>query len=157
VGFGGRPAVTQTRESRSLYPACVRGPKQNEAVNDAAPTPLPAVVIRIQVNGYGGVSVPYPKTVLAPKVKNAEFFAWFANQTGRSGPTGPTELTFSFKDMIPTPKNNVITRGNEEHFEYMKRDIKPMCQRAVANMPGLSEFAILVTVPGWVEETQETW
>jgi hypothetical protein len=136
-GCGGHPAVIQARESHSLYPA---------------------VVVRIQVNGCGGVSVPYPKAVLAPKVKNAEFFAWFANQTGRSSPTGPTELTFSFKDVVPTPKNNVIARGNEEHFEYMKRDIKPMYELAVANMPGLSEFAILVTVPGWVEETQdETW
>lgn len=120
--------------------------------------PLPGVVVRIQVNRHGSLSEPFPKTVLAPKVTNAEFFAWFAKQTGYGGPIGPAELSFSFKDVVPTPKINVIARGNEEHFEYMKRDIRPMCELTTAKVPGLSEFAILVTVPGWVLEKQDdTW
>jgi len=103
------------------------------------------------------VSRPYPRAVLGPKVKNVEFFTWFVKETGFSNPMGPPELMFSFKDALPTPKNNLIARGNEEHFEYMKRDIKPMCEHAAVCMPGLTEFTILITVPGWATETDEEW
>jgi hypothetical protein len=145
--------VLEGRESRVSHPACAA-----RVVTNINSPLLPAVVVRIQVNKHGSVSEPFPKTVLAPKVTNAEFFAWFAKQTGYGGPIGPAELSFSFKDVVPAPKNNVITRGNEEHFEYMKRDIRSMCELTTAKIPGLSEFAILVTVPGWVLEKQdEAW
>jgi len=114
--------------------------------------PFPLVIIRIQVSACGSMSNPYRLAILGPEVKNVEFFAWFARQTGYGGPNGPAELTFRFRDALPLPKNNVIPRGNEEYFEYMKRDIKPMCGRAAVCMPGLAEFMILVTVPGWVRK-----
>lgn len=118
-------------------------------VPNAALHICPAITVRIQVNGIGSFSKPFPKIVLAPKVKNVEFFAWFAEQTGCDAPIGPSELCFSFKDVVHAPKNNIIARGNEEYFEYMKRDIQPMCELSSAMIPGMFEFKIMVTVPGW--------
>jgi len=112
--------------------------------------PPPIVVVRIQVNAYGMASDPYELAVLGPEVNNVDFFGWFAKETGYAGSDWPPQLRFSFRDVLPRPKENIIPRGNEEYFEYMKNDITPMCGRSAKCMPGLAEFMILVTVPGWV-------
>ncbi|KAH6670171.1 hypothetical protein B0J14DRAFT_113950 [Halenospora varia] len=144
-------AMTQTCKGNGLNPPrTVQGLEQNVAL-------FPQIIVYIQVDGSRRVSRPYPRAVLAPKVKNVEFFTWFAKEMGFGDPMGPRELMFSFKDAFPMPKNNLIARGNEEHFEYMKRDIKPMCEHAAVCMPSLPEFAILITVPGWATETDGGW
>ena len=58
---------------------------------------------------------------------------------------------------MPTAKVSNIAKGNEDHFNYMRKDIKVQCDRAVLFMPGLKEFVILVTVPQWIEEEEEEW
>ena len=62
------------------------------------------------------------------------------------------ELEFCFKDTLP-PKRNFIARGNEEHFDYMKRDINRMCEKMVEQVPELSEFTILVMPTRWAGVT----
>ena len=69
-------------------------------------------------------------------------------------PSGPVNLKFTFQDVLPEAKSNIITRGNEENFEYIKRDIKPQCDRAMAVMPEMTEFVILVSLSGWTLEQQ---
>jgi hypothetical protein len=58
-------------------------------------------------------------------------------------------LKFTFKDAIPAPRATEVLKGNEDHFDYMRKDVKTQCEKAKAYMPDLKEFAILVTVPNW--------
>ena len=62
---------------------------------------------------------------------------------------------------MPMPQATEISAGNEDHFNYMRKDIKVQCEKAKRFMPELKEFVILVTVPGWVspnvEEEEEDW
>ncbi|KAL5314649.1 hypothetical protein ACEPPN_017292 [Leptodophora sp. 'Broadleaf-Isolate-01'] len=118
------------------------------------------IKIRVQVDGTGRFSIPFDKSVLRPKVTTTEFFAWFASQSRHSPPHPPHHLKFTFKDAMPVPQATEITAGNEDHFNYMRRDIKAQCEKARSFMPELREFVILVTVPGWVSpgvEEEEEW
>ncbi|KAH8674836.1 hypothetical protein BGZ60DRAFT_279620 [Tricladium varicosporioides] len=110
------------------------------------------IVVRIQENEHNWFSRPYNKKVLLSGITSVNFFAWFAYRTGYAGPCGPPELVFTWKGALPKPKHARIKRGDEEHFQYMKGDIKPHFEQTKALMPELIEFAILVTVPGWVVE-----
>lgn len=113
------------------------------------PQPQPRLIsLRFQVDGRGAVSQRFPISNLMSR-NNVDFFSWFASQSGHWGKPGPNTLKFSLKDTIPEPLTNTITRGNEEHFRYMKNDILPMYQATAGMVPGLSEFAVLVTVPCW--------
>ncbi|KAH7319424.1 hypothetical protein BKA65DRAFT_101929 [Rhexocercosporidium sp. MPI-PUGE-AT-0058] len=131
---------------------------------DSQPTPTTSpldIKIRVQVDGTGRFSIPFDKSVLRPKVTTTEFFAWFASQSRHSPPQPPHHLKFTFKDAMPIPQATEITAGNEDHFNYMRRDIKAQCEKARRFMPELREFVILVTVPGWVlpmtEEEEDEW
>jgi hypothetical protein len=148
------PAIAQTLKDHASDPLYT-GLEQNISTRNSPPLLSPQIVVLIQTYGSRHMSKPYPMAVLGPKVKTVEFFNWFMKETGFSGPIGPRQLMVSFQDAFPTPKRNLITRGNEEHFEYMKRDIKPMCDHAALCMPGLTKFAILITLPGWVIEIDE--
>jgi hypothetical protein len=106
-------------------------------------------VVRLQKDGKGRFSPSYDKSVLRPKVTIAEFFSWFAKQTGYGGMEGPSLLKFTFKDAMPVPKATEIARCNEDHFSYMRRDIKEQREKARTFMPDFQEFVILVTAPGW--------
>ena len=97
------------------------------------------IVVRIQENRHGQYSRRYNKTVLYQKT-NKEFYDWFASRTQSAYPSGPLELKFTFKDALPEVKSSTITRENEEHFEYMKRDIEPQCKWAIDRMPEMIEF-----------------
>lgn len=81
-----------------------------------------------------------------------DFFIWFARSTGYAHPSGPAELKFILKDALPESRSARIKRGDEVNFQFLKEDIKPHFERAKALMPELTEFAILVTVPGWAVE-----
>jgi hypothetical protein len=107
------------------------------------------IVVRLQKDGKGRFSPSYDKFVLRPKVTIAEFFPWFAKQTGYGGMDGPNFLKFTFKDAMPVPKATEIARGNEDHFSYMRKDIKEQSEKARTFMPDLKEFVVLVTAPGW--------
>ena len=110
------------------------------------------IVVRIQENEHCRFSRPYSKNVLLSEVTTVDFFAWFACCTGYNYPRGPPELKFTLKDALPKPKHAKIKRGDEEHFQDMKGDIKSHFERTEALMPELIELTILVTVPGWVVE-----
>lgn len=56
---------------------------------------------------------------------------------------------------MPGPKSTDVQRGNEDHFRHMRKDIREQCEKAGRRMPGLGEFVVLVTVPGWCEGGQE--
>ncbi len=56
---------------------------------------------------------------------------------------------------MPGPKSKEIQRGNEDHFRYVRKDIKEQFEKAGRKMPGLGEFVVLVTVPGWCENVGE--
>jgi hypothetical protein len=109
-------------------------------------------VVRIQENEHCRFSRPYSKNVLLSEVTTVDFFAWFARCTGYDNPSGPPELKFTWKDALPKPEYARIKRGDEKHFQFMKADIEPLLERAKALMPELIEFAVLITVPGWVVE-----
>jgi hypothetical protein len=118
------------------------------------------IITRLQIDGTGKFSAPFDKSVLRPKVNTKEFFSWFSTQTGCGGPHGPPCLKFTFKDAMPVPKATEVMRGNEDHFNYMRKDVKTQYEKAKAYMPDLKEFVILVTVPGWLtpkEEEEEDW
>jgi len=110
------------------------------------------IVVRIQENEHCRFSRPYSKNVLLSEVTTVDFFAWFARCTGYDNPSGPPELKFTWKDALPKPEYARIKRGDEKHFQFMKADIEPLLERAKALMPELIEFAVLITVPGWVVE-----
>ncbi|KAH6694374.1 hypothetical protein BKA61DRAFT_584308 [Leptodontidium sp. MPI-SDFR-AT-0119] len=130
-----------------------RGSRQRSEAGNPNPT-SPQITVHIQVDRFRRMSGPYPGSVLSHRVKNTEFFAWFAREVGFDNCMGPEELTFTFRDAL-LPKNNCIARGNEEHFDYMKQDMRPVCEHVAARMPGLTEFVILVTVPGWDRKADE--
>ena len=118
------------------------------------------IIVRLQIDGTGKFSAPFDKSVLRPKVNTTEFFSWFSTQTRRAGPHGPPCLKFTFKDAMPLPKATEVSRGNEDHFDYMRKDIKAQCEKAKAYMPELKEFVVLVTVPDWSSpkrEEEEDW
>lgn len=135
------------------------------ASSSVAPRPIPPfpskstadIIIRLQTDATGKFGPPLDKFTLRRQVTTLDFFAWFASQTGHTGPDGPPLLRFTFKDAMPTAKVSNIAKGNEDHFNYMRKDIKVQCDRAVLFMPGLKEFVILVTVPQWIEEEEEEW
>ncbi|CAL3972334.1 unnamed protein product [Diplocarpon coronariae] len=120
------------------------------------------IIIRIQIDGKGKFSAPFDKIVLRPKLKTTDFFSWFAQLTRHSLPRGPDSLKFTFKDAMPGPSATEVERGNEDHFNYMRKYIKTICERARHYMPDMIEFGVLVTDPGWVdekgeEEEEEDW
>ncbi|PVH75281.1 hypothetical protein DL98DRAFT_320196 [Cadophora sp. DSE1049] len=118
------------------------------------------IKIRVQVDGTGKFSIPFDKSVLRPKVTTTEFFSWFASRSRHAPPHPPRHLKFTFKDAMPTPQATEIAAGNEDHFNYMRKDVKVQCEKAKKFMPELKEFVILVTVPGWVSpdvEEEEDW
>ncbi|CZT07768.1 uncharacterized protein RCO7_11559 [Rhynchosporium graminicola] len=127
---------------------------QRLQIESTSPAP-PQITVRIQIDKCWRMSRSYPGAVLGPGVKNSDFFAWFAREVGFDDCMGPEELTFTFRDALPMPKNNRIVRGNEEHFNYMKQDMRPVCEYVAARVPGLKEFAILVTVPMWIPKADE--
>jgi hypothetical protein len=109
------------------------------------------ISIRLQVDGAGKFSKSFDKSFLRPKLTTQDFFPWFTSQTGRDPPC----LKFTFKDAMPNPKSTEVARGNEDHFTYMRRDIKVQCEKAKKFMPELRDFVVLVTVPGWTEPDQQ--
>jgi hypothetical protein len=119
--------------------------------------PAPDIVIRLQVDGTGRLSVPYEKSALRTKIIVTEFFAWFANQTGHGGSKGPSSLKFTFKDAMPLPTSSTITRDNEDHFNLLRKDIMTQFEKAKKYVPYLKEFAIVVTDPGWVSKWMDDW
>ncbi|KAK0115519.1 hypothetical protein ONS95_000203 [Cadophora gregata] len=118
------------------------------------------IKIRVQVDGTGKFSIPFGKSVLRPKVTTTEFFSWFTSQGRQAPPQPPRHLKFTFKDAMPNPQATEIVVGNEDHFNYMRKDIKVQCEKARKFMPELKEFVILVTVPGWTSaevEEEDDW
>jgi hypothetical protein len=111
-----------------------------------APPPTTEIIVRLQTDATGKVSFPHNKSVLRQNITAAEFFTWFASQTGRRR---PLSLSFTFKDAMPAPKSSTIAQTNEDHFNLTRKDIKAQLERAKIYTPGLREFAILVTDPGW--------
>jgi len=135
-------------------------PATNTTVSTTSYPSAIEIIVRLQVDGTGKFSAPFDKSVLRPKVNINEFFSWFSMQTRRGGPHGPPCLKFTFKDAMPEPKATEVSRGNEDHFNYMRKDVKEQCEKAKAYMPDLKEFVILVTVPGWSTpkgEEEEDW
>jgi len=150
----------------SLQPAPNQGKFQasqsaSSAMSSPAISTSPVeIVVRLQMDGAGKFSAPFDKSVIRPKVNTTEFFSWFSTQTRRGDSQGPPCLKFTFKDAMPIPKATEVSRGNEDHFDYMRKDIKAQCERAKAYMPDMKEFVVLVTVPGWVSpkgEEEEEW
>ena len=125
---------------------------QDNPVNE---TSAVHITVRIQESAYGQFSCHYDQDVLLSKITTVNFFAWFARCTGYTHPSGLAKLKITLKDALPTAVHGRIIRGDEEHFEQIKQDIKPHLERAKALMPGLMEFTILVTVPGWTVERQK--
>ncbi|KUJ24456.1 uncharacterized protein LY89DRAFT_22956 [Mollisia scopiformis] len=116
------------------------------------------IIIRLQMDGSGKYSPAFDKSVLRPnRITTIEFFSWFASQSGHCPPQGPPYLKFTFKDAMPAPTSTEIVRGNEDHFNYMRKDIKIQCEKAKKYMADVKEFVILVTVPGWntIDEEEE--
>jgi hypothetical protein len=109
----------------------------------------PEVTIRLQMDEVGRFSGPYDISVWRPKVKTTEFFAWFGSQTGRGGARGPPLLTFTLKDAMPDQKSRDIAILNEGDFRWMRKYILTQFDKAKLYMPGLKDFAVLVTDPGW--------
>jgi hypothetical protein len=149
---------------QSVQPSHQNQRKSQSAGSDSVPivsTPSPVEIgVRLQIDGTGKFSAPFDKSVLRPRVNITEFFSWFSTQTRRCGPHGPPCLKFTFKDAMPAPKATEVSRGNEDHFNYMRKDIKAQCEKAKAYMPNLKEFVILVTVPNWSTpkgEEEEDW
>ncbi|PMD60269.1 uncharacterized protein K444DRAFT_612844 [Hyaloscypha bicolor E] len=115
----------------------------------------PEIAVRVQTDGAGKVSARYSKWVLRPEITTADFFAWFAHQTGRGGSNGPPSLRFTLKDAMPAPTSSTIAQADEDHFNLMKRDLKTQFEKAGELVPNLKEFLVLVTDPDWVSE--EDW
>lgn len=107
------------------------------------------IAVRIQEDEHSRFSRPYSKSFLLSEVTAIDFFTWFARSSDYAYPSGPPELMFTLKDALPASKSARIRREEEASFQIMKDDIKPHFERAKALMPELTEFAILVTVPGW--------
>jgi hypothetical protein len=140
------PAIPKGPQNQQQHALLSRDMITSQASNS---TPPVDIVVRLQKDGKGRFSSLYDKSVLRPKVTIAEFFSWFAKQTGYGGMEGPSLLKFTFKDAMPVPKATEIARGNEDHFSYMRRDIKEQSEKARTFMPDLKEFVVLVTAPGW--------
>jgi hypothetical protein len=97
---------------------------QSAGSNATSATNIPSpieIIVRLQMDGTGKFSAPFDKSVLRPKVNTTEFFSWFSTQTRRAGPHGPPCLKFTFKDAMPLPKATEVSRGNEDHFDYMRK------------------------------------
>ncbi|KAH8812972.1 hypothetical protein F5884DRAFT_319526 [Xylogone sp. PMI_703] len=109
---------------------------------------MPEIVVLLQ-QADGKLSQPYPKDVLHPRISSSEFFSWFGARSGFGASSALPELQFTFKDALPVPKTSVVARGNEDHFNYMRADIKTKCERAKWFHPAIKEFVVLVTLPGW--------
>ncbi|CZR55541.1 uncharacterized protein PAC_05429 [Phialocephala subalpina] len=150
------PPEPQQQASQSSHATQSQPPSSNTS-------PDPEITIRLQIDGTGKFSSPYPKSVLRPKITTTEFFSWFSTQTGHCQPHGPRFLKFTFKDAMPVPTSTEIQIGNEDHFGYMRRDVKVQCEKARKWMGGLREFGVLVSVPGWTarlgegEGDEEEW
>ncbi|RFU27675.1 hypothetical protein B7463_g8667, partial [Scytalidium lignicola] len=115
---------------------------------------LPEIVVLLQQSD-GKLSQPYQKDVLHPRISSAEFFSWFGTYSGFGTSGIPSELRFTFKDALPVPKTSLVARGNEDHFNYMRADIKRKCEKAKWFRPEIKEFVVLVTLPGWETEGAE--
>ncbi|CZR64899.1 uncharacterized protein PAC_14799 [Phialocephala subalpina] len=115
------------------------------------PPPSPAeITIRLQVDEVGKFSAPYDFSVWRPKIKTTEFFAWFGGQTGRGGANGPQLLAFTLKDAMPDRITLNIPILNQGDFRWMRKCIMTQFDKAKSFMPGLKNFAVLVTDPEWV-------
>lgn len=107
------------------------------------------ITVTLQMDSAGKCGRPYDMSILGSKMKTTEFFAWFGSQTGCGGAEGPLFLDFTFQNAIPVPKSKTVARLNEEDFCYIREDIIAQCEKAKLYMPGLKEFVVLITDPGW--------
>lgn len=112
------------------------------------------ILFRLQFNQMGMFSALYGKSILRPSVTATAFFEWFGTQAGCET---PTQLKFTFKDAMPAPYSTRVAAGNEDHFRLMRKDIKMQCTKAGSFMPGLREFVVLISVPGWDMPVEEDW
>lgn len=148
-----QPSMQPTPKPQNPQPASSNMSSITTVASSLSPI---EIIIRLQMDGTGKFSAPFDKSVLRPKVNTTEFFSWFLTQTRRK----TDRLKFTFKDAMPEPKATEVSRGNEDHFNYMRKDVKAQCEKAKAFMPDLKEFVILVTVPGWSSqqwEDEEDW
>jgi hypothetical protein len=153
VLFYKRRQVAPDSTSQTKPRSDSRGPSQSSTGSEVD------IIIRLQIDGSGRYSSAFDKSVLRPRITTTEFFSFFANQSGHCAPVGPPYLKFTFKDAMPAPTSTEIARGNEDHFNYMRKDIKVQCEKAKKFMGDLKEFVILVTVPGWTTtgDEEEEW
>ncbi|KAH6704121.1 hypothetical protein BKA61DRAFT_739936 [Leptodontidium sp. MPI-SDFR-AT-0119] len=114
----------------------------------------PEIAVRLQMDGVGKFSAPYEFSVWRREIKTTEFFAWFGRQTGRGGVKGPPLLTFTLKDAMPDRKSRDIAILNEDDFRWMRKHIITQFDKAKLFMPGLKDFTVLVTDPGWVSHSR---
>ena len=117
----------------------------------------PEIVVRLQMDELGSFSAPYEFSVWRCKMKTTEFFAWFGGETGRGGVKGPPRLTFTLKDAMSDRKSRDIPLLNEDDFRWMRKHITTERDRAILFMPGLKNFTVLVTDPGWVSHSTGRW
>jgi len=122
------------------------------------------ITIRLQTSPQGHLTSAFPKSVLRPKLSTTDFFTWFASQTSQpqsQNPTVPQTLRFIFKDAMPVPKTTTVMLGNEDHFTYLRKDIRASVEKAKLFCPGIREFVVLVGRGEWglstEGEDEEEW
>ena len=54
-------------------------------------------------------------------------------------------------------KSRDIPLLNEDDFRWMRKHITTERDRAILFMPGLKNFTVLVTDPGWVSHSTGRW
>ena len=143
-----RKASVSNLAPRPTQPRAVTQPEVSSIQLVKFPPP-PEITLRLQMDEVGKFSGPYNISAWRPNVKTTEFFAWFGSQTGRGGVRGPPLLTFTLKDAMPDRKSRDIAILNEDDFHWMRKHILTQFENAKLYIPGLKEFTVLVTDPGW--------
>lgn len=149
-----RPRKNSTSVSKPVSPprAFVPPPIMLEKPNipkivthPPSPTPL-EITIRLQKDEEGHFTDPYPFSIWHPGMRTTEFFNWFSTQTNYYN---FDSLTFTLKDSMPERKSRSITLKDEDDFKWMKKFAIKQSEKASGFLPGLKEFGVLVTDPGW--------
>jgi hypothetical protein len=143
-----RKIAVSDQASPPFQPTAATQPSLHELVE--LPSASSEITVRLQMDELGTFSPPYDFSVWRQKIKATEFFAWFGSQTSRGGIRGPSLLTFTLKDAMPDRKSRTIAMFNEDDFRWMRKHILVQLEKAKSLMPGLKDFAVLVTDPEWV-------
>lgn len=138
------PGIGQLFNSLPPPPTNTRTP-----LPSSIPTSDPQITIRLQIDSDGRFSTPYDLSIIHRHIRSCDFFAWYDKWINLPSRSYTKFLHFTLQNAVPQPKSVTVSRDVDSDYQNVKDLISERYERTIAILPGLKEFSVLITRPGW--------